>query len=232
MPADTISIRTFVTGIFAQNTYLVRDNATGATALVDAGDGIAAQLGKPGVLDNGRLDLILMTHTHMDHAWDLGPLKRAFAHTPVYAHEGELPLLRVLPRQGSMLGLDVELEPAADPDHLVVDGAEFRLGETAVTAIHTPGHTPGGICYLFGGRHCFAGDMLFAGSVGRTDLPGGEPEKMGASLRRLMTLPDDVLVYSGHGPVTTIGRERATNPFILALAAGEDAFLRSPRAGF
>ncbi|MCC6573310.1 MAG: MBL fold metallo-hydrolase [Planctomycetes bacterium] len=228
---DPISIQTFVTGMFQQNTYLVRDNATGATALIDCGDGISKRLKKPGTLKDGRLDMLLMTHTHLDHAWDIAAMKREFPKTPIYVGEQELVLLRVLPQQGSMLGLDIELEAAPEPDVLVKDGAEFRLGETSIKTIFTPGHTPGGICYLFDGGHCFVGDMLFEGAIGRTDLPGGDPRLMGPSLMRLMALPDDVRVYSGHGPVTTIGQERRTNPFILALAAGEDVFDR-PRAGF
>ena len=222
---DKLEIVTFVTGYFQQNTYLVRERSSGATVLIDTGDGIAEKLQTGGHLHNGRLDMVLMTHTHLDHAWDLAAVKRAFPDTPVYAHRDELELLRALPRQGSMIGLSLEVEAAPDPDVLLDDGAELTLGRTGILAIHTPGHTPGGLCYLFEGAHCFVGDMLFANGVGRTDLPGGDPSKMGDSLlNRVMALSDEVVVYSGHGPETTIGRERNENPYILALRKGQQVF--------
>lgn len=220
-----LEIFTFVTGFFQQNTYLVRERSSGATALIDTGDGIAQILVNDGILQDGRLDMVLMTHTHLDHAWDLAAVKRAFPETPVYAHCGELELLRALPRQGSMIGMPVKVEAAADPDILLEHGAKFKLGATGITAIHTPGHTPGGLCYLFEGSHCFVGDMLFADGVGRTDLPGGDAKIMGDSLlNRVMAFDDDVIVYSGHGPETTIGRERNHNPYIVALRKGEQVF--------
>ena len=219
MPSDAqLEIRCFATGVFQQNTWLVREKAGGTTLLFDAGDGIADLLRKPGVLVNGRLDAVLLTHTHMDHVWGLAGLKRAFPSAPVHAHESELPLLRSLPRQGAMIGFPAEIEAAPDPDVLVAPGARLRFGGIEAAAIHTPGHTPGGLCWLLNNRHLFAGDMVFAGSVGRTDLPGGNPSAMVDSLRRLLELDDAVVIYSGHGPESTIGEERAENPYLQGLA--------------
>lgn len=219
MPSDAqLEIRCFTTGVFQQNTWLVREKAAGTTLLVDAGDGIAELLQKPGTLAGKRLDAVLLTHTHMDHVWGLGALKRIFAAVPVYAHEGELPLLRALPQQGAMIGFPARLEAAPDPDVLVAPGAELRFGGIRARAIHTAGHTPGGLCWLLNEKHLFAGDMLFAGSVGRTDLPGGNPGRMVESLKLLLELDDAVVVYSGHGPETTIGAERVENPFLQDLA--------------
>ena len=160
---------------------------------------------------------ILLTHAHLDHITGVGVAKRALA-APVGLHRADNFLYEAVVQQGQMFGLRVEPQPKVD---FFYDGeGPWRFGRYSVRVHHTPGHCPGGVCLAVGRegtaeRTLFVGDTLFAGSIGRTDLPGGDLDTLLASIRNvLFAFPDDTVVYSGHGAPTTIGRERRTNPFL------------------
>lgn len=161
-----------------------------------------------------RVTALLLTHTHYDHIAGVDEL-RDLTGAPLYAPEGEeAALLDPLGNLSGLFGGGVICRPA---EHTVEDGDAFRIGGASLTAIATPGHSPGHLAYA-GEGVVFTGDALFAGSVGRTDFPGSSAAALLDSLRnRLFTLPDETVVYPGHGPATTIGEERRTNPYLEEL---------------
>lgn len=155
--------------------------------------------------------VILNTHGHVDHTGANVEIKDRYR-TPIAMHQADLPLLEenIQLEFGLMLGA----KPAPRPDRLLVDGDEVRVGQTSLKVIHTPGHSPGSVCFYTPGI-LFSGDTLFCGGVGRTDLPGGSWKDLIRSLRtRVLTCPDDTVVLPGHGPRTTIGEEKENNPFL------------------
>ena len=145
-------------------------------------------------------------------------MAKAALGVPVYLHRDDLPLYERVEAQGAMFGIAVRRQPAPDRFY---DGSVIEFGDHVVRVHHTPGHCPGGVCLQIGprgeaGRHLFVGDTLFASSIGRTDLPGGHYETLMRSITQvLFPLGDEAIVHPGHGPDTTIGRERTTNPFVL-----------------
>jgi hydroxyacylglutathione hydrolase len=163
------------------------------------------------------LRLILLTHGHMDHLAGVTAVKTATG-APVLVHRDDLFLYESAVEQGNMFGYAVTQPPP--PDGFLADGQRLPLGDYSITVRHTPGHSPGGVCFDVTrdgqpGSTLFVGDTLFAGSVGRTDLMRGDfPTLMASITGVLFAYPDDTVVYPGHGPSTTIGRERATNPFL------------------
>jgi len=197
-------------GPLDNNTYLVVDEATGEVAVVDPSFDSADIWGD--IEARGwKVVWVLNTHAHIDHV-----VENAFfvekSGAPLALHPDDLPLLRGL--AGQALWMGVETPRACEPTRLLADGDTLPLGDSALTVVHTPGHSPGGVSFL-GERFVIVGDALFAGSVGRTDLPGGSMEQLIRTIRtRLLTLPDATRVYPGHGPETTIGRERRSNPFL------------------
>jgi glyoxylase-like metal-dependent hydrolase (beta-lactamase superfamily II) len=155
---------------------------------------------------------IWLTHAHVDHVVGV-PRVAAETGAPVWLHPGDRPLYDAVPEQATWFGL---ANPASlpAPDHALTHGANVKVGTLTFEVRHAPGHSPGSVC-LLGPGVALTGDVLFAGSIGRTDLPGGDFETLIASIEReLLPLSDDTIVYSGHGPETTIGRERRTNPFL------------------
>ena len=164
---------------------------------------------------------ILLTHAHLDHISGVAAAK-ARLHAPVYLHREDLFLYEHASQQGAMFGVHVPEPPAVD---LFYDGSPIFFGDSQVHVHHTPGHCPGEVCLQLdepaaSTRHLFVGDTLFAGSIGRTDLPGGDYGTLMHSITRvLFPLGDEALVHPGHGPDTTIGRERTTNPFVLEYLA-------------
>jgi len=212
---------TLTNGSFAENCYLVADPASGAAAIVDPGEEVdlfVARLAHEG----WTLRAVWLTHAHVDHVAGVAGL-HARIPVPVLLHPADRALYDAAPGQAAMFGLRVAAPPP--PDGALADGATVSVGACAFTVIHTPGHTPGGVC-LVGHGLLFAGDTLFAGSIGRTDLPGGDREALLASIHeRLLVLPDETVVYSGHGPATTIGAEKRDNPFVK-LVPGVNACLK------
>jgi glyoxylase-like metal-dependent hydrolase (beta-lactamase superfamily II) len=197
-------------GVFVQNCYLVVDEGGREAAIVDPGeeaDLILEQVQRAGVRVMG----IWLTHAHLDHV--LGaPRVRAATGAPVFLHPDDGPLYDRVPQQAEAFGLRADPLPA--PDRAWSHGEVLRVGALCFTVRHTPGHSPGSVS-LVGEGVVFAGDVLFQGSIGRTDLPGGDGETLLASIEReLLVLPDSTIVYPGHGPETTIGAERRANPFL------------------
>lgn len=194
-------------GPFQENCYLlVRD---GELAIFDPGDEaerVAAAIDATGA----RPRYIVLTHAHLDHVGAVEALRARYG-VPLYCPRGETELLENLPVQCAMFGLPPV--PGPVPDHLVDEAQELPLGSGAFKAISTPGHSPGGMSYLID-DHLLVGDTIFAGSVGRTDLWGGSwPTLERAIKERIFSLDDAVTLYPGHGPTTTVGDERRTNPF-------------------
>ena len=202
-------------GVFEENCYLLTDSETNRGVLIDPGDEgerILDMVVGSGVV----IDAIWLTHAHIDHIGAVAAVKRRFD-VPVHLHPLDLPYYtRLSARAAEMYGIDFE-QPEG-PDAELVDGQEISCGALRFQVMHVPGHAPGLVAFT-GHGISFGGDLLFAGSIGRTDLPLGSPADMTASLARYTAaLGDDVVVYPGHGPSTSIGREKRTNPFLLGAA--------------
>ncbi len=211
-----LEILRFTHGPFAENTYLVVGPSGARAMIVDPG--IGSEPVADVVRDRGlSVALILNTHGHLDHVACNAFFKRTTG-APIAIHAADLPFLRNVSVQGSLYGLEVEDSPPADLE--LVEGVDLEFDGAAFEVIHTPGHTPGGVCLRRGGQ-MLVGDTLFAGSVGRADLPGGDWDTLVASIReKLFPLPDDTVCLPGHEGETTIGRERRTNPFVGDAASG------------
>jgi hydroxyacylglutathione hydrolase len=205
-------VRQATVGPFQMNAWLAGCDRTGEAILIDPGDEIprVLALAEPGGFRVGR---IVLTHAHIDHAAGAAEASRRTG-APVQLHEGDEPLLAQLPAQAAMFGLEPAAPPAIAHHHL--HGERFAVGEHEATVLHLPGHSPGSCAVLFAAAGAvFVGDTLFAGSVGRTDLPGGDGAALFRSIREvLFALADEVRVLCGHGPTTTIGEERRENPFV------------------
>ncbi len=157
------------------------------------------------------LQSIWLTHGHVDHIMGVAAIKAATG-VPIFLHAADRPLYDALPAQGEWMGLALEAPPP--PDEELADGQMLHLGGHEFAVRHTPGHSPGSVSFVGPGL-VLGGDVLFSGSIGRTDLPGGDlPTLMHSIHGVFLTLPDSTVVYSGHGPETTIGVERMTNPFL------------------
>jgi len=194
---------------FFENCFVIRDG--GEALIIDPGEATPELKAS---VEGYRVRMVFNTHCHIDHS---GGNAEMVKHTgaPLVCHEADLPLLRGLEQQGMMFGVPVT--PSPDPERFVVEGDTVEVGGVKLHVLHTPGHAPGHVV-LVGEGFVIGGDVLFAGSIGRTDLPGGSYEQLMESIKtKLLPLPDDTVVYCGHGPTTTIGRERATNPFLAEL---------------
>jgi len=203
---------------FHKNGFLVGCEDTREAVLIDPGDEIADLLGIAGERQM-RVRYILLTHAHMDHVSGVAAAKRATG-APVGVHRDDLFLYESAVQQGALFGYTLEPPPA--PDFFYDPAAPLVFGYCRVHVHHTPGHSPGGVCLRpeqpgAAGTHLFVGDTLFAQSIGRTDLPGGDYQTLVASIRGvLFGFGDGAIVHPGHGPDTTIGEERRTNPFLQA----------------
>jgi glyoxylase-like metal-dependent hydrolase (beta-lactamase superfamily II) len=209
-------VETQAVGPFFKNGFVVGCERTKEAVLIDPGDEVAALLS---FADERQLAIrhILLTHAHVDHVTGVAAAKRALD-VPVYLHRDDLFLYERAVESGAMFGLKVEPQPPIDLFYGPRDVITF--GEYEVRPHHTPGHCPGGVCLQIGrkgevGKELFVGDTLFAGAIGRTDLPGGNYDVLIASIRDvLFPFGDEAIVHPGHGPDTTIGEERRTNPFL------------------
>lgn len=207
-----MKIRCFTVGMFDVNTYLVTDPETGACAIIDTGESDELVRRLEALEPPPDIQMILLTHTHIDHAGALTLLQERWD-VPTYMPAKDRPLFETLPVQGTMFGMPHLNRPCGRIDHEVLDGQSVQLGETTLTFLSTPGHTPGQGCW-FDDHDIVVGDTLFSGSIGRTDFPLSDPQVMVESLRRLMALPGHLRVHSGHGPVTTLEHELKTNPYL------------------
>lgn len=204
-----MKISAYPVGPFQANTYLVVDETEGVAALVDCGDE-GARLARL-VRDTGvRLQAIWLTHAHLDHVAGIAELKRDLP-VPVYLHPLDVPVYLAASRQAELFGLRIDQPPP--PDAPFADGQRLELGSLRFEVMHAPGHAPGHVV-IHGHGVAFVGDCLFAGSVGRTDLPMCNGADLAHSLERIAELPSETVIYPGHGVPSTIGRERADNPFL------------------
>ena len=205
-------LETFPVGPLQCNCTVLGDKASGEAMVVDPGENIPQILA---ILARHKLTLkqIVVTHGHIDHVGGAVRLKRATG-APILLNQNDLPLLAMMDEQAGWLG--IETPEVAPPDVSAEDGMVAGIAGHAAHILHTPGHTQGSICLHFAQDNLLlAGDTLFAGSIGRTDLPGGDGRQILRSIHdRVLTLPEETRVVPGHGPATTIGEERESNPFL------------------
>jgi len=212
----SLFIETFAVGPIQANCTLLGDSDAGELIVIDPGDeaeGIAERIKRSGLSPT----MILHTHGHFDHAGNTRDLSDLLGNTlPIGLHRDELEIYNALPKQGAMFGMGAEVPP--EPTVWLEHGQHLKVGQFDMEIRHSPGHSPGSVCLIVSGCDplvAVVGDVLFAGSIGRTDLWGGSFEILEQSIReQLYTLPDDTRVICGHGPDTTIGREKRTNPFV------------------
>lgn len=198
-------VRRLIIGPLETNCWLVSADGERLIVIDPAGEPVRLLE----VVGGRPVEAVVLTHGHFDH---VGAAAALVAQTgaPLLVHELDADAITSADRNGGrVFGFDVAAPP---PDRLLADGDSLEAAGVRLEVLHTPGHTPGSIC-LLGGGHLFTGDTLFSGSVGRTDFPGGDARAMARSVARLAALPDETLVHPGHGPDTTIGRERRINPF-------------------
>jgi glyoxylase-like metal-dependent hydrolase (beta-lactamase superfamily II) len=203
-----VEILSFVTTPFAENAYVITDS--GEAIVIDPGEATPEIFE---AVEGLRVTTLVNTHAHIDHVGGNAAIKERTG-AELVCHADAREMLQSVPMQGRMFGLSVP--PSPEPDRLIGEGDTLRVGGATLRVVDVPGHAPGHIA-LIGDGFVIGGDVLFAGSVGRTDLFGGDMDQLMHSIRsKLLTLPDETVVYSGHGPPTTIGAERVSNPFILS----------------
>jgi hydroxyacylglutathione hydrolase len=206
---------------FMKNGFVLGCETTREGVVIDPGDDVDLLLA---AVEQHSLTVnaILLTHAHLDHVTGVAAAKRALK-VPVWLHRADNFLYEAVVQQGLMFGFEIEPQPPVD--RFYADDQKLRFGRYEIAVHHTPGHCPGGVCLAVNGdsrtdapsasHTLIVGDTLFEGSIGRTDLPGGDLDTLLRSIREvLFRFPDDSPVYSGHGAVTTIGRERRSNPFL------------------
>lgn len=215
-------VETAAVGPFFKNGYVVGCERTKQAIYIDPGDEVEQLLA---FIASEQLQVayILLTHAHVDHVSGVAEAKRALG-VPIFLHKDDQSLYKNAVSHGMLFGLTVEEPPPVD--RYYEGEGPITFGDYEVRVVHTPGHCPGGVCLAIskkdeaGPPHLFVGDTLFAGSIGRTDLPGGDYDTLLTAItNKLFAFPDESIVYSGHGPETTIGREKATNPFVLEYLA-------------
>jgi hydroxyacylglutathione hydrolase len=205
-------IKKFVVGSLESNCFIIADEKLKECLITDPGD-------EPDrILDfihenNFKVKYIVCTHAHFDHVAAVSDIKKD-TDALVVIHKDDLELYKSTKNQAAEWGFDIDPQP--EPDMLVSEGDHIVVGELRFKVLHTPGHSPGGIC-LYGEGILITGDTLFSGSVGRTDLYGGNMADLRRSFKRLMSLPDSIRILPGHGPESTIGREKTGNFFVLEM---------------
>lgn len=206
---DNIVVERLEVSPFFENTYIVGRKDEGKCIIIDPGDDTERILRTAGFhgLD---VECILLTHGHLDHVIGCNEIKNKIGCT-VGIHRLDEDMYVNASRQGVVLGYPAPDQPR--PDFFLEDGDDLEIAGLNLRVLHTPGHTEGGVCFLMG-EYLFSGDLIFAGSIGRTDLPGGSYEKLiNSVIEKVFVLSDDTVVFPGHGPRTTVGFEKKHNPF-------------------
>ncbi len=210
-PSPPVRVHVMEVGPLAVGCYIVEHVASRKAAVIDPGDDGQAILGEIGRLGVS-VDKILLTHGHFDHVGAVGLLREKTG-AKVHIHEADVERMKTAKRQGMLFGLRIPDTP--DPDVLVGEGDRVAFATLEFLVVHTPGHTPGCVSYLLETeKMAFVGDLIFAGSIGRTDLPGGDYDTLIRAVReKIFVLPDDTTLFPGHGLATTVGEEKRSNPF-------------------
>jgi Zn-dependent hydrolases, including glyoxylases len=208
-----MKVETLTVGPFQENCYLLVDENSNAAALIDPGaepEKVIAAVEKSGA----KLEAIWVTHAHIDHLGAIASVKSKW-NVPIHLHPKDNRLYEAAERQAEVYGIPFDVPP--DPDLEFSDGQTLTLGTKKFSVMHVPGHAPGHVV-IYGNGIALVGDCLFAGSIGRTDLPFSNPADLAHSLDRIAGLPPETVVYPGHGMSTTIKEERETNPFLNGTA--------------
>lgn len=210
MRTGNLKVEVFAGGAFAQNGFLVSCPATGKGILVDPGASVDAML-RAAERAGVEIHAIIVTHAHLDHIEGVAEAKRR-TNARIHLHRDDTPLYGQAAIQAQMFGVPIELPPPID--EFLSAGEVLSVGEGRLDVRHTPGHSPGHVI-LVSDDWAIVADVVFLGSIGRTDLPGGDFQTLMTSIRKhVLTLPDEMVLYPGHGPTTTVGHERRTNPFL------------------
>lgn len=206
-----LKIESFALGPLQTNAYLIRGDEEGKAIIIDPGMNPAALIRR---IEHLEIEAILLTHAHFDHIGGVDEIRK-MKKCPVYVHPLEAEWLTSPKLNGSLLWTEVSGPYATDPaEYDLAEGQKLQFVGHEFTVYHTPGHSPGSVSFLCG-QDLFSGDVLFKMSVGRTDLPGGRERDLYDSIRgKLFRMPDEVKVYPGHGPKTSIGYEKANNPYV------------------
>jgi glyoxylase-like metal-dependent hydrolase (beta-lactamase superfamily II) len=208
-----VHVRTVTVGAFQENSYVVVDETSNRAVIVDPG-GEGKRLINEIEETKATLEAIWITHAHVDHVGAIASVKQRW-NVPVYLHPLDRRLYEAAGRQAEVYGVPFEEPPP--PDEEFADGQKLNVGDSEMTVMHAPGHSPGHVV-IHGNGIALVGDCLFAGSIGRTDLPMSNPQQLADSLKKIAALPAGTIVYPGHGPETTIGEERISNPFLNGTA--------------
>ena len=206
----SLDVASFTVGPLQENCYLLVDRQAGEAVLVDPG-AEGERLARAVRESGARLVGIWLTHAHFDHVGGIAAVRGEFPDAPIYLHPDDQPLYERAARSAATWGLELETPPPAD--HALAEGDTLRVGSHEFAVFHAPGHAPGHVV-IHGHGLALVGDCLFAGSVGRTDLPLADPRALARSLERIVELEPDTRVLSGHGPATTIAAELRANPFL------------------
>ena len=210
MTSSKLQVEPLIVGPLLSNCYIVYDEKLREGVIIDPGDDADIILKAVEELDID-IKFILATHGHFDHVGAVAPIKRALK-AEFLAHKDDFFFIE--DGQNSARRWNIDIEQPPKPDRFIVDGERIKVGTFDLEVIHTPGHSPGGVSFLHDSM-LFGGDTLFQGSIGRTDFRKGSFEDLSKSIKtRLYSLPDETIVYTGHGPITTIGDEKRYNPFV------------------
>jgi hydroxyacylglutathione hydrolase len=204
-----VDVQTLTVGAFQENCYLVVDHRAGKAVIVDPG-GEGERLVEAVDKSGATLEAVWITHAHVDHVGAIASIKQRW-NVPIYLHPLDRRLYEAAGRQAQVYGVQFEEPPP--PDREFADGQQLKVGDVVLSVMHAPGHSPGHVV-IHGDGIALVGDCLFAGSIGRTDLPFSDPPQLAASLQKISALPPETVVYPGHGMDTTIGEERMSNPFL------------------